>query len=161
VSELNPFQVLLFKHGFLVQENADERRRTRMRYDSYFGTRERLELILLAHENCNFRCTYCYEVFARNKMQPWVRKAIKQFVSNQTGNFKTLDVSWFGGEPTIALDVIYELSASLIDICDQHRANYISQITTNGYLLNDNVARKLIFDCKISQFQITLDGNPE
>ncbi len=161
ISDLNPFQALLFKQGFLVPAESDEYRRSRMLYDSRFVSRRRLELILLPHENCNFRCTYCYEVFARNKMESWVRDAIKKFVFIQAEDFKELAIAWFGGEPTLAVDVIHELSTFFIDTCRQNGARYAAQITTNGFRLSDEVARKLILDCKISQFQITLDGTPE
>src|SRR3712207_7092344 len=38
---------------------------------------------LLASEDCNFRCTYCYEDFARGTMQPEVREGIKAMRSEE------------------------------------------------------------------------------
>jgi uncharacterized protein len=163
VSDLTALQSFLFDKGFLVPGDADEFRRSRMLHDTRMrmGSGSRYELILLPHENCNFRCDYCYETFARNKMEPWVRESIKRFVVDRSKRLELLEVSWFGGEPTYAMDVVAELSASLIDICNQNDARYKAQITTNGYALTDEVARKLIFDYKVGQFQITLDGPPE
>lgn len=161
VTELNPFQCFLFEQGFLVPHGVNERNRSRLLYNSRYWSKQQLELILLPHENCNFRCPYCYESFARNKMEPWVRDAVKRFVLTQAEDFKSLAVSWFGGEPTLALDVMYELSTTFIDFANQNGIAYSSGITTNGYRLTGTVARKLILDCKIAHFQITLDGPQE
>jgi uncharacterized protein len=122
------------------------------------GSRKRMELILLPHENCNFRCVYCYESFARNKMEGWVQEAIPKLVQAEADELQLLEVAWFGGEPTLALDVIYSLSETLIAFCGKIGASYKSQITTNAYRLSENVARRLVLECGIVQFQITLDG---
>lgn len=155
---LAPIQKYLFEKGYLVPSDAKESYRSRMLYDSHYGSRQRLELILLPHENCNFRCTYCYETFARNKMEPWVREAVKKYVVQQAGDFRSLSVSWFGGEPLLAYDVIRELSACFTDVCGQHGASFTSQITTNAYLLDADRARILVSECGVNDFQITVDG---
>jgi uncharacterized protein len=163
LSDMNPFQLLLFERGFLVPGDADEKRRSRMLYDTRMrvGSQKRIELILLPHENCNFRCSYCYETFARNKMEPWVHEAVGKFVEQRIDELELLEIAWFGGEPTLALDVIYELSSKLTAMCDRNNIDYKSQMTTNGYKLSDEVAQNLIEKCRVVQFQITLDGAPE
>lgn len=115
-----------------------------------------LHLIILPTEDCNFRCVYCYELFKHKKMSPTIRKRVKLFVERRAPELKSLHVSWFGGEPLEAIDVIEELSHSF----QQHSLNFSASITTNGYNLVPSVAR-LILDLHIDHFQITLDGPPQ
>jgi uncharacterized protein len=158
VTDLNPFQNLLLQAGFLVRADIIEQYRSRLLYDERYRSERRLELILLPHENCNFRCVYCYETFSRNKMEPWVRTAIMKFVTSKLPSYSSFSVSWFGGEPTLAPDVIHELSRHFVGLSTDCNIPYNSSITTNGYNLTETLARSLIEVCKITQFQITLDG---
>ncbi|MFF5206604.1 radical SAM protein [Streptosporangium sp. NPDC000396] len=158
VCDLSPFQRYLHDVGILVDVELDEFEISRRLLEESHAREDRLELFLLPHENCNFRCTYCYESFARNKMEPWVVEATKRLVLTRSGALRSLSTSWFGGEPLLGYDVICELSAFFVELCRQADVNYQSGITTNGYLLDAEKARHLIHDCQVRQFQITLDG---
>ena len=68
------------------------------------------ELIILPTEKCNFRCTYCYEDFAIGKMKIETVEAIKKFISARAPSLKFLTLSWFGGEPLLARDVIINIA---------------------------------------------------
>ena len=67
----------LADRGFLVPEGTDELRRMQWRFGAQHYRSDILELILLASEDCNFRCRYCYEHFTRGTMLPAVRQAIR------------------------------------------------------------------------------------
>ena len=41
-----------------------------------------LHLILMPTEQCNFRCTYCYEDFAHDRMSPRVVAGIKRLLTD-------------------------------------------------------------------------------
>ncbi|MFF4343728.1 radical SAM protein [Kitasatospora sp. NPDC001540] len=156
--DLSPFQRYLHGLGVLVDSELDEGEASRGLLRDHHARQDRMELFLLPHENCNFRCTYCYEAFARNKMEPWVVEAAKQFVLKRSGGLRSLQTSWFGGEPLLGYDVISELSAFFVEVCRQAGVDYQSGITTNGYLLDEDKARHLVRECGVRQFQITLDG---
>jgi uncharacterized protein len=80
-----------------------------------------MHLVLLPTEACNFRCTYCYETFPRGKMNPEIISGLKALVKEKATNLSNLNISWFGGEPLLALVVIEELSISfLTDAKDNH-----------------------------------------
>lgn len=115
------------------------------------------DLILLPHENCNFRCEYCYETHKRGIMAPNIVEGLKRFVREKVKQSKGLRVSWFGGEPLLAKDVIYELSDSFMESCEANGIPYSSHMTTNAYLLTPEVADNL-FKRKVDNFQITFDG---
>jgi uncharacterized protein len=141
--------------GFFVPAHLDERKLASETIDkereSGFG------IIILPHENCNFRCVYCYETFERGKMKPDVVAGLKAFVDRKAKETGSLSTSWFGGEPLLGRDVIYELSDSFIDSCEQNSISYTSSMTTNGYFLTPNVVDSLL-QRKVNHYQVTLDG---
>lgn len=119
-----------------------------------------LRLIILPTEECNFRCKYCYESFRKKKMSLEKQNAIIAYVKKNISRYKSLRLSWFGGEPLIAMDVIEYLSKNIMDICRKNRCHFTADITTNGYLLSEDVMRKLL-SFKVASYQITIDGLEE
>lgn len=101
---------------------------------------ELLELTILTHGDCNFRCKYCYEKFENIAMSTETEDAIVQFLKEklQSGKYKYLSVGWFGGEPLLGYKTIKRLSPVFIDLCEKYQIHYQSAITTNGYLLTKN-----------------------
>jgi len=75
-----------------------------------------LNLIILPTEACNFRCTYCYETFENKKMPRSVVSGIKSLIDRRGEELDELEISWFGGEPLLALDVITEISKHALGV---------------------------------------------
>lgn len=150
----------LSDRGFLVPAEADELRRVRYAFGQENHRSDRLELILLASEDCNFRCTYCYEDFQRGTMLPAVRDGIKNLVRSRLGALKELSVSWFGGEPLYGMEAIDDLGPFFAEVAREAGLRYGTHMTTNGYLLTEEVADRLLA-YGIDDFQITLDGLPD
>lgn len=149
----------LFERGYLVKEGTDEYRRIQLEFGKHHYRTDRLELILLASEDCNFRCEYCYEDFARGTMRPNVRNGIKKLVEKKLPTLRALSAGWFGGEPLYGFQAIEDLAPFFAETAEKHSLQYNSSMTTNGYLLTPEIATKL-FSWKIKKFQITLDGPP-
>lgn len=147
----------LFDRGFLIKEGTDEYRRLRMVFGHQHYRTDRLELILLASEDCNFRCTYCYEDFNRGTMEPWVRQGVKKLVEKRLPSLRSLQIAWFGGEPLYGMEAIEDLAPFFVETAERHALDLSCNMTTNAYLLTPSVAEKL-FAWKISKFQITVDG---
>ena len=118
-----------------------------------------LRLILLPTEQCNFRCTYCYETFALGRMASQVIGGIKQLIERRVGQLTSLSISWFGGEPLLALPLIEDISTHILHLTEHnsHAPHYLGTMTTNGYLLDGSTAERLA-DLGIRKYQITLDG---
>lgn len=121
-------------------------------------TADDLHLILLPTEACNFRCVYCYETFRLKRMERWVVDAVKILLNRRTRDLRTLKISWFGGEPLLASDLVEELQ--------QHAANLVTaspktairaDMTTNGSLLTLPLAERLAA-MGLREYQITFDG---
>ena len=150
----------LAQRGYLVPREADELRRVQYAFGQENHRNDRLELILLASEDCNFRCTYCYEDFRRGTMRPEVREGIKKLVESRVKSLREMTVGWFGGEPLYGLEAIEDLAPYFAEITEREGIDYFSHITTNAYLLTEDVVDRLL-SWRITDYQITLDGLPE
>lgn len=150
----------LYERGYLIEAGTNELNRARLLFGNLQYRQDRLEFILLPSEECNFRCTYCYETFPRGTMEPWVRGSVISLFERRAPTLTSFHTSWFGGEPLLGLEAIRELGPQFVDICKNHNIRYTSDITTNGYLLTPEVFQEVI-SWNIRTFQITLDGSPE
>jgi uncharacterized protein len=119
-----------------------------------------LNLIILPTEACNFRCTYCYETFENKKMLRPVVTGIKSLIDRRAEDLDELEISWFGGEPLLALDVVTEISRHALNVAKAEGFIFRSGMTTNGYFLDQKRFSKCL-EHKIDFFQISLDGNLE
>lgn len=116
-------------------------------------------LVIMPTEACNFRCRYCYEDYYFGKMNNDVITGIQNLIKNRFSTLKQLDISWFGGEPLIAMDIIKKIANFINSLSNTHPSVVVRQhMTTNGYLLDENYFNELIA-MGINSFQITLDGN--
>ncbi|WP_370307642.1 radical SAM protein [Sinimarinibacterium flocculans] len=118
-----------------------------------------LQLIIFPTEKCNFRCTYCYESFEIGKMKRPVIDAVKRLIESRVerDTLDALTLSWFGGEPLLARDVMDEISSFANEFHERKAFSLSGDITTNGYLLDAATLSKLV-KVRQSAFQISLDG---
>lgn len=148
--------------GFLVEDDYDEIKMLRMRLLSSRFNSSSFGMTLAPTSDCNFRCIYCYErdVLRPSYMKKDVQDAIVQELESRAQNIRSFSVSWYGGEPLLALDIIRELSNRFIQICDEHNIVYSAGIITNGYLLTPDVVTELT-KYHVNFYQITIDGTRE
>lgn len=93
-------------------------------------------------------------------MAPWVISSIDRLISTRIPDLRTLDVSWFGGEPLLALDAIRHISTHIIRLARKQDAlRTAASMTTNGVLLTPEVLIELA-ELGCSSFQVTIDGPP-
>ncbi|WP_225827171.1 radical SAM protein [Streptomyces naphthomycinicus] len=120
-----------------------------------------LHLILLPTEQCNFRCTYCYEDFSTGRMPGSVVEGVKQLIDRRLDGLRSLDVSWFGGEPLLALPVVEEVSDHIVRrAATRPELACTAEMTTNGYTLDAATVERLA-GLGIRRYQISLDGPRE
>jgi uncharacterized protein len=150
----------LDKRGYLVRSDIDELDRFRYRYAREQWRSDVLQFILLASEDCNFRCVYCYEKFKQGTMRPEVRDGVKNLTRARLPHLSTLTISWFGGEPLYGWEAVEDLSPFFRRTADEHGLRHTQHMTTNGYLLTEERATKLL-EWGCTDYQITLDGLPE
>ena len=150
----------LSDRGFLVRENVSELNQFRYLFGRQHYRTDTLQLILLASEDCNFRCVYCYEKFKNGTMLPEVRQGVRNLMDRRAPYLQQLSLNWFGGEPLYGWDAIEDLSPYAQKVARAHGMHHSQNMTTNAYLLTEERATRLLeWDC--TRFQITLDGLPE
>jgi uncharacterized protein len=147
----------LREQGFLIKSDTDEYRQFQHAFGHQHYRQDILELILLASEDCNFRCQYCYEDFTRGTMKPDVRDSIKKLVEKKSKSIRHLSISWFGGEPLYGWQAIEDLAPYFMKVATDNEISFQGVMTTNGYLLTPDIAAKL-FSWGVLTYQITIDG---
>ena len=87
-------------------------------------------------------------------------ESIAKYLVRRAPALSRLSISWFGGEPLLAMPVVRSLSRRAMSICDEQGIQYHSAMTTNGYLLSNKILTELI-SLNVFDYQITLDGLAE
>jgi len=117
-----------------------------------------LHLIVMPTEGCNFRCTYCYESFQQGRMSRGIERGIRSLLTRRASGLDNLRLSWFGGEPLLARDIVMRIQAHAKRLATVSPGMMMSaDMTTNGYLLSRSLLAKLAH-LGIRSYQITLDG---
>lgn len=117
------------------------------------------KLFLFPTEECNFRCTYCYEDFSVGQMSDDIVEGSINLLRNRAPDIRILQLSWFGGEPLLAKDVVIEVAAHAKQMSKEHNwESYASDMTTNGHRLTPRLAEDLCH-VGVTKFQISLDGD--
>lgn len=152
----------LRKGGYVVDKDYDELAAIQYKLLSSRYDRSYLGLTIAPTSNCNFRCIYCYEKdsIAPITMSEQTQQELIDFVKACMPTVKRFHVTWYGGEPLMAIDIVEKLSREFIKLCEENKIEYSASIVTNGYLLTPKNAATLS-ELKIYNMQITLDGDAE
>jgi uncharacterized protein len=154
--------------NFLIPDTRDEIRRIKANHYMARFSHRGLGLTIIPTLECNFACDYCYEpdnpdaarVSDRENMREEVQDSLARIAKSTLSQGTKLGVTWYGGEPLLALEVIESLTERLIRACEERQAEYRAAIITNGYLFTPEVSRRLM-DLRVSSAQITIDGPEE
>ena len=157
MDEHHPILSLLVKRGLVC--DYDELAAFEAKGRIECSKRTRVGLVICPTMGCNFDCPYCFENHRSGKMSPEVQDdvvALAERMLDASGT-KDLFVTWFGGEPLLATDVIESLSERLIALAEGRGGTYKAGIITNGYLLTQDVA-DMLERVHVGPVQVTLDG---
>ena len=146
----------LLSKGVLVDDSIDENQKLLTLLSSILSPSD-LKLIISVTEKCNFLCKYCYESHNNIQISPSVKNSIMRYIRHNIHKYTALNITWFGGEPLLMLDDIYDMSKGFMDICSFNRRMYTASMTTNGYLLDVNTFKELLRH-RVWAYQITIDG---
>jgi uncharacterized protein len=150
----------LSRRGYLVKSDLDEVQLFRYHYAQQQWRTDILQWVILASEDCNFRCVYCYEKFKNGTMLPEVRQGVMALTERRAPHLNELSVSWFGGEPLYGWEAVEELGSFFKRTADRYGIGHSQHMTTNAYLLTEERATKLLeWGCR--RYQITIDGLAE
>lgn len=140
----------------LVQSDEYELLKIRNQINIYRNTGESVYLTIAPTMDCNFDCFYCFE---KNHEKLMMSEETENHIINYIKiipGLKKLNISWFGGEPLLAIDNIVSLTEKIrkLDI------KFNSSIVTNGYEL-DKIQFDKFIELGISSIQTTIDGPQE
>ncbi len=117
----------------------------------------------IAHD-CNLRCKYCFastgDFGTGRKLMPAEtgKKAI-DFLLENSGNRKNLELDFFGGEPLMNFDAVKEVVKYARSREAEYGKRFRFTITTNGVLLDDD---KIDFiNREMSNVVLSIDGRKD
>ena len=114
--------------------------------------------------DCNLRCKYCFADegayhAAREMMNLETAKKAIDFLIQNSGKRKVLEVDFFGGEPLMNLDVIKATVAYAKEEAAKRGKRFLFTTTTNGLLLDDDAIEFL--NAEMENVVLSLDGRKE
>lgn len=117
----------------------------------------------IAHD-CNLACRYCFaqegEYHGRRALMSFeVGKAALDFLIANSGNRRNLEVDFFGGEPTLNLEVVKDLVKYGREQEKIHNKNFRFTLTTNGVLLNEDLME--FANREMANVVLSIDGRKE
>jgi len=117
----------------------------------------------IAH-TCNLNCSYCFASQGkyhgeRAVMSYEVGKRALDFLIENSGTRRNLEVDFFGGEPLMNFQVVKDLVAYARSIEKEKGKNFRFTLTTNGVLVDDDVIQWANREC--SNVVLSLDGRKE
>jgi len=146
------------KHGrFMRDDDFDELRSMEFQHGLARFNNSDLGLVIAPTMACNMACEYCYEPDKQDRMPTNVIEILLKFVEDRAKRLNLLDITWYGGEPLLALDIIEDLTETFLDLSKEYKFDYNAAMITNGYLLNKTNVDRLV-ELGVKTVQVTLDG---
>ena len=121
-------------------------------------------LCLHVAHTCNLNCSYCFASQGKYQgdralMSFEVGKQAFDFLIENSGTRRNLEVDFFGGEPMMNFDVVKQLVAYARSVEKEKNKNFRFTFTTNGMLLDEEVMDFL--NEEMSNVVLSLDGRKE
>ena len=158
VPEDNPFIERMARQGVIARHDEHEALLADKMIQASLPPDGTVTIVVCPTLACNFECPYCFAQRG-GKMSAQVQDdvvALAERMLDASGARK-LSITWFGGEPLLATDVIEALAPRLIATAEERGCEYESWIFTNGYLLTPEIV-DLFGRCKISKVHVPFDG---
>ena len=117
----------------------------------------------IAH-TCNLNCSYCFASQGkyhgdRAVMSYEVGKRALDFLMENSGKRRNLEVDFFGGEPLMNFEVVKQLVEYARSVEKERGKNFRFTLTTNGMLIDDDVIE--FANREMSNVVLSLDGRRE
>ena len=121
-------------------------------------------LCLHVAHTCNLNCSYCFASQGKYQgdralMSFEVGKRAFDFLIENSGTRRNLEVDFFGGEPSLNFDVVKRLVEYAREIEGKHNKNFRFTYTTNGMVLTDDMIEFL--NKEMHNVVLSLDGRRE
>lgn len=150
----------LIGDGSLFTEDIYEK------YITDFKSRSTVVKALCLHiaHDCNLACRYCFaeegEYHGRRALMSYeIGKQALDFLIQNSGNRRNLEVDFFGGEPLMNFDVVKQLVVYGREQEKIHNKNFRFTLTTNGIRLTDEIME--FANQEMSNVVLSIDGRKE
>lgn len=135
-------------------------------YISEFKSRSTVVKALCLHiaHDCNLACRYCFaeegEYHGRRELMSLeVGKKALDFLIQNSGSRKNLEVDFFGGEPLMNFEVVKELVKYGREKEKIYNKKFRFTLTTNGVLLDDDIME--FSNREMSNVVLSIDGRKD
>ena len=123
--------VVLMPHINNIDEYQELQERRKVKFKK---ARDTFDLTILTTTDCNARCHYCYEKgIQKEHLSLRTQQRIIDIIKEQFSRGKRIHISWFGGEPLLALDKIKYFSLYSVS------PPSIKEVADEMYYLNQNI----------------------
>ena len=117
----------------------------------------------IAHD-CNLACRYCFaeegEYHGRRALMSYeVGKKALDFLMDNSGSRRNLEVDFFGGEPTLNFGVVKQLVEYGRSQEEARNKKFRFTLTTNGVLLNEEIME--FCNREMANVVLSIDGRKE
>ncbi len=159
---------LLERRGYLTKKSLAEERKyvkTIINKTHFRKSKKRASFLFIVTNDCNFRCTYCFENFISGKGKKWSKKVFTKDMVDKAYNamleieperkLHSDNIYLYGGEPLMKEN--YKIVEYIIKKGKKRR--YKFHAITNGYDIDTYI--DLLGPGKIESLQITIDGMKE
>lgn len=148
---------ILFENGILTENDEDDYLKYKAIIKKMRDQTNFMHLTLAPTMDCCFNCFYCFEKCKGGKYMPSETiDAIIKYI-NSRKNIEIIKLTWFGGEPLMAIKEMVEFNEKLSKIWMKEIDN---DIITTGYHINKNVI-EILKKIGVNSIQITIDGIKE
>lgn len=151
----------LYESGLVLDTAIDEVEAVRRAFRLATGSPYDPHLTIAPTMDCNFGCAYCFESHVRGAMSDRVQDDLAAFAAEllrRAGPEPDLSVTWFGGEPLMAVHVIDAMTERFLALVESGAAAaYSADIITNGHGLSAATIERLR-RAAVRQVQVTIDG---
>ena len=149
----------LYRFGFLVDPDVDEQSIVWSKRNRHiFKQKNSFTFVIAPTMMCNAQCFYCYQGSHQvSIMKMSTAAAVIDFINKSSSNVENVSIIWYGGEPTLASDLIEYISNGVISKCEERCQQFGSMMFTNGSIIDRSMI-KIMKNSRINQVQICLDG---
>lgn len=159
----------LIRNEFIIRDTVNELNIIKYRYLNLVYNKNELSLTVLPTLQCNFNCVYCYqkisrEVYKENNSEEeftgLIKERIYKMIQNKLSQgVRHVRLTWYGGEPTLAMNDIIKMTNEIGEICHQAGADFWINICSNGYLLTEENMKPI--KQYLGGVTVTIDGPAE
>lgn len=150
----------LKESNIVVDSQEDELARVLTENRTAIANTGRFFLAILPTAECQLSCYYCGQFHREQTLSQGNQDRLVQRVRDklEVGQYRNFKVTWYGGEPLLAMDIIRSLSQRFKAVSNEFGCTYHADLVTNGILLTSEIGAELSREHCVRHVDVTLDG---